>query len=280
MIQNTEEWLEIRRSKIGASDANIIMGCSRFKTRDQLLIEKIDPSKEKKKDNTFITDKGHRYESIIRSVVEIDLGIDFTPIVAISENLIASLDGYNEETKTILECKYVGAKDFEIVKSGSHLEQYYPQIQHQLLVTGARECILAVMTDDKKIATVRVPPDKAYITKKLKPALNLFWSDWKNVNVDSDYSENETLYSQLESYKEKTEQFKKLEEEINELKNLIFPSVSHEVSTCRNYKISQYETKARETFDYKKYFESIQSEPPREFMKLSKPSQIKKISFD
>ena len=41
MQQNTEEWLEFRRDKIGASDAPIIMGKSPWKTPHQLWEEKI-----------------------------------------------------------------------------------------------------------------------------------------------------------------------------------------------------------------------------------------------
>ena len=41
LVQQSEEWLEFRRSRIGASDAPIIMGVSPWKTHYKLWVEKI-----------------------------------------------------------------------------------------------------------------------------------------------------------------------------------------------------------------------------------------------
>jgi len=39
--QNTPEWLEVRKTKLGASDAPAILGISPYKTAYQLFLEKM-----------------------------------------------------------------------------------------------------------------------------------------------------------------------------------------------------------------------------------------------
>ena len=41
LIQQTDEWLEMRRNKIGASDAPIIMEVSPYKKPNQLMEDKL-----------------------------------------------------------------------------------------------------------------------------------------------------------------------------------------------------------------------------------------------
>ena len=172
--QNTNEWLELRKTRLGASDANIIMGKSKFKTPNELYLEKINPSiKKADSENTFVQDKGHRLEVKTRAMIEVETGIDFPALVVLSETypfLMASLDGYGESDDgygIVLEAKYCGQDDFELVKSGKYIPHYYPQIQQQLLVTNAAYCILAVCTENKEIddkkelkySSVKVFPD-------------------------------------------------------------------------------------------------------------------------
>ena len=64
----------------------------------------------------------------------------------------------------------MGQDDFEKVKNGEVLPQYFPQLQHQLMVTGASINYLFVIADDKekkeegnsfpyKTAFIKVAPD-------------------------------------------------------------------------------------------------------------------------
>lgn len=292
MLQNTEEWLKFRESKIGASEANIIMGVSKFSTRNELLKWKINPSSKPEKDNTYITDKGHRLEEKTRAIIEVKTGLDFPDTVAISKEydfIMASLDGHNEETNTVLECKYVGKDDFEKVKNNQVLEQYYPQIQQQMLVTGSQKNILSVCKENKdkslEYADMEVPFDADYVSNKLLPELIKFREDWLNENIDTkltnkdtiDQSNDSELSSLLEEYNAQLIISEQANKKINELKDKIFKQTKHNNVICNRYKITQTETKPRETFDYKKYFKESNIEIPKKYIKIGKPSIRKTI---
>lgn len=294
IIQNTKEWLELRKTKIGASDANIIMGVSKFCTAKELLSKKLGLVEEEKNKNTYITDKGHRLEEKMRAMIELETDLDFPDVVAVSKNfpwLMASLDGYNDKEKIVLECKYVGADDFETVKRGFWLEKYYPQIQQQLFVTDAQKCILMVCKEDKEknldFAKVEIKYNKDYFEKQMFPKLNNFYEKMQSGKNDIemtkgdnlDQSDDKELCDMLNVYKIMVDEQKKLNDRVSELKDNIFAKIKHTNVKCNDAQIKLVNVKGRETFDYKRYFKSIKAEPPKEFLKIGKESQQKRISF-
>jgi putative phage-type endonuclease len=202
--QGSPEWLEFRTRHIGSSDAPIIMGVSKFCTIDELILEKRG-IKSNKPANDYILNKGHKMEARARNLFEIELGSNIEPGVYESEKypfLAASLDGLLED-KTIWEHKLVGKADFETVKAGKCLDKYFPQLQHQMLVTGLKNAILAVsIENDQKeyeYAYINVPRSDDYIDLKLLPALFLFWANLNNSEFEPakkevvDYSGNNDL---------------------------------------------------------------------------------------
>ncbi|MEE4245218.1 MAG: YqaJ viral recombinase family protein, partial [Kangiellaceae bacterium] len=187
LTQNTEAWHKWRAEGIGASEANIIMGVSKFMTPKQLWEQKVYGKRTEEKSGNFITNKGHKLEAKARPLFEMEKGHEFPDTIAIHKDypvFRASLDGYNEQVNEVWECKYVGQDDFKKVQNGEILEQYFPQLQHQLMVTGAKVNHLYVITDDKenpktafpyKTACLEVHPDMDYIEHRLLPELVSFW---------------------------------------------------------------------------------------------------------
>ena len=170
---NHDEWLEHRRQGIGSSDAPIVMCVSPYMTPYQLWEEKL--GKKKSERNTFILDKGHRLEPIARSLIEFELGKDFPPKLVQSESipwLKASLDGYSEDGD-IIEIKYMGKDEHE---AGLCPERYFPQVQHQLLITGATKAYLCSFNPDHetKLKIIPVIRDDEYLKKYLEIA-SAFW---------------------------------------------------------------------------------------------------------
>ena len=127
--QNTDEWLNFRQKRIGASDANIIMGVSKFMEPEELLRLKQGKEKREQKDN-YITSRGHIVEEKVREYYNIyhDLDLKDTIVAEDDSPLMASLDGFDKEKNIIWEHKLVGASDFETVKNGELLYQYKPQV--------------------------------------------------------------------------------------------------------------------------------------------------------
>ena len=199
-IPTTErpEWLLWRHAGIGSSDAAVIMGVSRFKTRNQLLIEKVYDFKGEDGGNEFIKNKGNKIEGHVRDFIESQDCVKYPPVAFESESfpfMRASLDGYDRETKTIIEIKLLSVqnpdkvnKETEGYKKWINLinneipKEYYPQLQHQLMVTGANRCLFEGYKEIKgeyfinrdKLIRVEVLPDVEYI-KKLAEEEFKFW---------------------------------------------------------------------------------------------------------
>lgn len=144
LAQQTDEWKVWRTKGIGASDTPAIMGVSPWSTPRKLWREKlgIQRSGEVFVANIAI-DRGNRWEAAVRAKYEIETGLELPPVIlewAQWPVLRASLDGYNKEAGVVLEIKVAGREVFAEASSGRVHPKYYPQVQHQLLVTGAKEC--------------------------------------------------------------------------------------------------------------------------------------------
>ncbi len=138
MKQGTEEWIEYRRSKIGASDASIIMGLSPYKTPFQLWMEKVhDVKPEMNHAMWYGRDNEEKARKLFEEMTNLVVFGNLAPVV--NQNFdwqIASLDGITPEGDIIVEIKCANAKDHAVAKEGRVPEKYIPQLQHQLCVTG------------------------------------------------------------------------------------------------------------------------------------------------
>lgn len=136
LIQNTSEWREFRRKKIGASDAPIILEVSPWKTPYQLWLEKTSgvlPT------TSTHQKRGLELEELARQTFEKKTGMIMFPKVMLHPTfdwMMASLDGIDIDGRSIVEIKCPGQTDHDAAKAGKIPEKYIPQIQHQLAVTG------------------------------------------------------------------------------------------------------------------------------------------------
>lgn len=297
MIQNTDEWLKMRNNFIGASEANIIMGQSKFKTPLELWKQKIGEVKEGNKPQNFIQAKGHKMEEKMRNIMDMLYDTDFVPLVVKSDEyefLMCSLDGYSESLGAVWENKYVGQDDYETVANGKMLMHYYPQVQHQLMLTGAPFNIFCVVADNKesdnpdfpfKYAYIEVKPDYKYMQDELLPALKDFWdkvktktspdlSDNDRVNFDDD-NEMVELLGKLKTRKEGAEVFS---QEIKDIEKQIYKKLGKaKKAECNGVKITQSKSADKVVFDAKKFEEN--NEISEEYMKTQKGRITKRITF-
>lgn len=96
LIQGSQEWHAYRATHDNASDAPAVMGCSAYKTREQLLAERatgIVPEVDSATQRRF--DAGHRFEALARPLAEAIIGEDLYPVTGSLEDsrLSASFDG-------------------------------------------------------------------------------------------------------------------------------------------------------------------------------------------
>lgn len=131
--QNTQEWLELRRNHIGASDSPIILGKSPWKTAYQLWEEKLG-LREPPQMNAAMK-RGHELEPIARQAYNDYTGLCAEPEVVFHKEkkwMMASLDGLSLDRSVIVEIKCPGKKDHDLAACGEIPGKYYAQLQHQL----------------------------------------------------------------------------------------------------------------------------------------------------
>lgn len=168
MQQGSEAWHELRRTKIGASDAPVIMGVSPWATPYQLWEEKLG-LRERKEANRWMQ-RGNAMEEHARKAFEAMTGLIMLPCIVTHPDRdwqMASLDGMDFEQEHIVEIKCPGAVDHRKALDGHVPDKYYPQIQHQLSVTEL-EMAYYFSFDGTEGVVIEVPRDDKYIDKMLK----------------------------------------------------------------------------------------------------------------
>jgi predicted phage-related endonuclease len=124
------------------------------------------------KEKNFIFSKGHEVEAFARGVISKKLGIDLKPAVYQSEKYpwaIASIDGADEATRTIVEIKYASHDDHETARNGQVPAHYVHQVQWQIFVTGCDHAIYA-SCHDSEIITLEVKRDNLLIDQMIGEA--------------------------------------------------------------------------------------------------------------
>ena len=161
--QQSEEWLKMRKNKVGASDAPVIMGVSPWKTPYQLWLEKVSSHIQDQKSEAM--QRGLDLEEEARSTFEQMTGLTVIPLVVLHDEydwMMASLDGIDIEKKAIVELKCPNKIDHQMAVSGKIPEKYFPQLQHQIAVckvdkayyfsyNGREGAIVQIYRDDKYI---------------------------------------------------------------------------------------------------------------------------------
>lgn len=212
---NHKDWLAWRQKGIGSSDAPIICNISPYSTPRKLWETKLGLCEDGP--SNWATRRGQALEPQARAHYEFITGREM-PLVLIQHPqyswLRASLDGFDGEH--ILEIKCLGRDSHELAVSGRIPDQYYPQVQHQMLVTGKDKVdyfswhaehgvIITVDRDDVflsdyferavefwvKVQTKKAPDliEKDFKAVK-KKELRLALEEWERAGKDPKLSEN------------------------------------------------------------------------------------------
>lgn len=254
--QNSQEWLEFRRSKIGASDAPIIMGVSPYKSPKQLLNEKRSGVS-----STVMRagiQAGKDLEPYALSLLNADKGLKMEPIVCQSDEyefMIASYDGYDLEANVACEIKVPNLADHQLAVNGKVPEKYYPQLQHQMLVSNLKSIIYCSYRD-LEIAIVIVERDEAYLKSLIAKEKEFYECMLDEESYALGYEENDLLddlFQKLQEFRaEKKELVKVLEDKEEKLKAAILALIGEKETKTYKTTIKKI---YRTTYDYKKMSE-------------------------
>ena len=142
LVQGSDEWLAARLDNFCASEAPVIMGDSPYMTRNGLLDAK--KGWNASRDSSFkekLFQRGHGVEKIGRQNFEIELLMDFPPLVGkrlvSGMDLLASFDGFNQ---CPLEIKLLNTDLLENVRNETLEPKHYWQLEHQMIVAGVLQC--------------------------------------------------------------------------------------------------------------------------------------------
>ncbi|QPL52440.1 lambda-exonuclease family protein [Vibrio navarrensis] len=144
--QGTDEWHALRETvDFTASEVSAALGCSPYKTRDQLMHEKatgIKPEISSYQEKIFAD--GHRFEEMARPILESNLGEELYPATITGEceglTLLASLDGLTIDGDIAFEHKSPNGKLVAKIAERNLDTHYVVQMEQQLLLSGAAVC--------------------------------------------------------------------------------------------------------------------------------------------
>lgn len=280
--QGTENWLEWRKDKIGASDIPIILGISKYCTAYNLWRKKVGFLPEGIE--TPAMARGKYLEPLVRGQVNEEKGYNFVPVACSHKELdwaIASLDGYDDEKGVVLEIKCTSKLNHELAMRGSVPEDHMAQVQWQLFVTGAENALYVHYYDNINVY-VDIKRDDDYIKNVLLPAASDFY---KRVTFCDPPEIEEKDYVQIIdlAFKEVADKWKehytqrvfheKHEKEFRE-KILEFTDDGN----CEGFGIRITRTKPRETIDWKALYQDLYREFPEAARKYA-PEKYKKESM-
>lgn len=152
-----------RRNGIGSSDAAVVMGVSPWRTPYQLWQEKVYGD-SLQLDNSSMK-RGRDLEETARQEFEKMIGTLVAPDCLVHPNIDwmrASVDGISADKKVLVEIKCPNQQDHFGAVNKKVPEKYWPQVQHQLEVTGLDE-MYYFSFDGKKGVIVEVKRDQAYL---------------------------------------------------------------------------------------------------------------------
>jgi len=286
MEQRTVDWYEWRKAGLGASDAPVVMGVSPWSTPYQLWEQKT--GKTEKNAGNWATNRGNEMEPRARATIELNLGLDFPAVLAEHPTfpwMRASLDGYNEEFKIVLEIKCPGKEDHDKAGHGEIPSKYYPQLQHQLFVTGAKKLFYYSYAEDENKNgdghLVEVLPNIEYM-KELLDKMMKFWK-CVQTNTEPELGEKDyknirsaVIHEDLYSWKRIKDNISILEKQLEEVTKRILEKedVKGKRVRCGNFKISLTTRKGNVQYTKIPQLENVDLDKYR-----GKPSVYQTISY-
>ncbi|MCX7100982.1 MAG: YqaJ viral recombinase family protein [Methylobacter sp.] len=196
--QRTPEWHQWRNTGVSASEADIVLGLSSYKTRYRLYAEKKGLILPDNLDRNPHVQRGIRLEPVARRAFECRHNTMLLPVCAESDEysfIRASFDGIDDngipvEIKAPTEKNfrdaqssedqeaYLSEEDFRDAqknrKESRLYKRYYFQVQQQILVANSDSAWLSLYLNEREYLDIPVPRDDAIINTIIFEARK-FW---------------------------------------------------------------------------------------------------------
>lgn len=279
--QGSEEWLDYRMGKVGASEVSHLFDINPFcKAADQtkfLLGLKLGFN------SIFINDAmraGNENEADIIKFIEDKFDIVTQPLVGHRGDISASFDGITLERDIVVEVKYSEYTYDYILKHGEAPDYYTLQIQQQMLVSGAREAIFAAMNPKTRdIQYCKLESDdflQASIKNKISDFFEFMHSkEWKEDDFNEERRDEEWLQA-VEDYRDAKSMENEAKMAIKAAKEtlvILSNGVRSKGAGCTVYPIKQ-----KESINWKKLAEDSKLEVADKYKKVTPASWSIRLS--
>ena len=189
------EWLKLRESGIGGSDAGAIMGLNKYATPLSVYFAKKDLAVH---EGSKAAEWGNILENPIRQKAREELGIEIETVPGMFTNkehdfMNANFDGlvFVEGEKEIAGSVVsgIGGHEIKTSRTGDGFttdeipDSYYAQVQHYMAVTGLTFFVLTVFIFDQYTGRHYVIPRNDEFIDRLIEAESTFWNDFVLANV-------------------------------------------------------------------------------------------------
>ncbi|MBE0418521.1 YqaJ viral recombinase family protein [Pseudoalteromonas nigrifaciens] len=146
LVQGSPQWHKVRSAHFTASEATAMLGLSKYKSRNQLLKEKATGKvQEVTQQQEKIFAAGHEYEAMARPIAEKIVNDELFPATGTQEveglPLLASFDGITMLEDQAWEHKTLNKLLSAAIPDNEMPDEYWPQLEHQLLVSGAERTL-------------------------------------------------------------------------------------------------------------------------------------------
>jgi putative phage-type endonuclease len=230
-FQGSDEWLALRRTKITATDARVLMGVDPWKTKQELYKEKMGEGKPRYVNKHM--QWGLDNEDRILENCSIKYGVKLSKCTVVRDWALASMDGLNDEADFAVEIKCPGPTDHSKALNGQIPLKYWPQLQFQMYVCGLRSIFYESSIDGEDSVEVLVRRDDEYIKDMIEKCLK-FYECIQN-KTPPEYDEGSFIERDDLLWKEYTDEYKRIQLQLKELEmeekrvrnHLIYLSMSH-----------------------------------------------------
>lgn len=166
--QGSDAWHQFRLEHFGASEAAAMLGLSSKVKRTELLHMKHTGTAKEFSDwvQKNILDYGHEVEALARPIIEEEFGIDLYPVTCSLGRYSASCDGLTLCETIAFEHKQWNEELGASVREEILPEEYMPQCQQVLMVTGAEKLIFVVSSGTReRMVSMAVFPDPVWFDR-------------------------------------------------------------------------------------------------------------------